>query len=210
MQIFSLSLSAAFSLWFLLWFARADPSWVKSVVKTVSVGLLAVAVLQANGPVWLIAALVLGSIGDFFLSRPGSNPFLAGLISFALAHLAYVVLLLGSTGPANWLAISVVAVFGVIMAAFLWSRAGTMRLPVLIYIAIICVMGGTAFGLESGHTLGLWAALAFIASDTILSLELFVLPLDHPARRYTAYLVWGLYWAAQVGFAWVFALSAAF
>ena len=43
-------------------------------------------------------------------------------------------------------------------------------------------------------------ALAFILSDIVLATESFVLRDDHPARRWTPYAVWPLYWGAQAGF----------
>lgn len=197
--------SAALSALFLMRFAAARHSWSKSVVKTGSVAGLSLAAGLAGGPVALVAALALGAVGDFFLSRPGDRAFLAGLVAFALAHLAYVWLMIGAGG--TWPGAGpggMVILFSLVMAAVLWGRTGPMRGPVMGYVAIIGVMGMLALSLPWPVAL---SALAFMASDTILSLELFVLGAAHAARRWTPYAVWALYWGAQAGFVWVFALS---
>ncbi len=204
--MFVFAASALLSALFLTRYCAAGHSWPKSLVKTGAVAGLSLAAGLAGGPVALVAALALGAVGDFFLSRPGERAFLAGLVAFALAHLAYVWLMVGAGG--GWPgagAGAVVGLFSVAMAGLLWSRTGPMRWPVMGYVAIIGAMGLLALSLPWPVAL---SALAFMASDTILSFELFVLTAAHPARRWTPYAVWSLYWGAQAGFAWVFALSA--
>lgn len=199
-----LAIGAVCALWYLLRFAGAPASWLKTVIKTLSVGVLALGVALAGGPPLLVAALALGALGDLLLSRPGQSAFLGGLISFALSHLAYIGLLSGSAG---WLvpplAVFVaLGLFAAVMAWFLWWATGPMRWPVMAYIVIISAMGASAFGLGDWRGPWLWAALLFMTSDSILSAEMFLLRADHPARRLTPLAVWASYWAAQALFAW--------
>lgn len=189
--------------------AGRDVSAQRSVLKTLAVAALAVAAMLSGAPWLLVAALGLGSLGDFFLSRDGEAAFLTGLISFAAAHVAvagfFVVY-----GDATWAGLMAVPpavlvgllIFAMAMAFVLLPRAGALRLPVACYIVIILAMGSAALAMpDSG--LRQWAvpaAALFMASDAILGVEMFAMRGDHPARRITSALIWPLYWLAQFGF----------
>lgn len=211
-----LPLAALSALIYLLAFCWLGASVLKSAVKTLAVGLLAVAAIYAQAPLWLIAALALGSVGDFFLSREGDRAFLFGLVAFAAAHLAYVVLFLSHPvfdarlliDPPRAVAAVVLGLFAAGMARLLWPRTGALRLPVMAYLVIICAMGLAALGLPLTQPAGiaLIGAALFILSDAVLSLELFVLPATHAARRVTPFVIWSTYWLAQAVFLMAFAL----
>ena len=202
------------SLVFWLRFCVHGPSWPKSVIKTAAVALLAVAAGIAGGPIWLVAALALGAVGDFCLSRYGESWFLAGVAAFALAHLAYVVLFQDVIGHdvalifTGWRALValILICFAATMAWFLWPRTGALRWPVMIYLCIIIAMGFAALALPLVG-LAMFAALLFIVSDAVLATELFLIPQGHGAQKRTPYAVWLTYWGAQALFCWVFALA---
>lgn len=185
------------------------PSALRSLLKTASVAILALAALMQGAPIWLVVGLAFCALGDFFLSRDGEAAFMGGVGAFALGHLVYVVLFLGHSSsdlgqiwvmPGLALACAF-AVLGTMMVFVLAPRAGELKIPVLLYIPIILAMGLAATSLTSPALLWvLPAALAFMTSDVILAFETFVLPEDHPMRRITPYLVWPLYWGAQAGF----------
>lgn len=176
----------------------------RSLTKTVAVSALALVALLSSSPLLLFGALALGSAGDFFLSREGDRAFLAGLGSFALAHVFYVILLVDLGGFAslvNPMAIGLlILAFG--MGSALFLKAGDLRWPVVIYVAIIAAMGLAAFGLPDIRVLSLIAAVLFIVSDTVLAFELFLLPAQSTARRATPYIIWVTYFAAQFLFFW--------
>lgn len=186
-----------------------DPSALRSAVKTGSVVLLGLAAGLAGAPMWLVLALLLCGLGDYFLSRAGETAFMAGVGAFAAGHLAYVVLFLAAPSselgrlwqmPALILTVAL-AVLGVVMLRILAPRAGDLKLPVMGYIPIILAMGFAALSLTDPVLAWvLPAALAFMLSDVVLSFETFVLAEHHPLRRITPYLVWPLYWGAQMGF----------
>jgi uncharacterized membrane protein YhhN len=80
---------------------------------------------------WFVVALALSLAGDVFLMLP-SDRFVAGLASFLLAHVAYVVGLTvhgGSAGALLVAAVPVAAVAGLLGARFLQAAraAGTWR-----------------------------------------------------------------------------------
>lgn len=192
-----------------LGFTARSPSPFRSTIKTISVALLSVAALVVGGPLWLVLGLGLCALGDYFLSRDGEQAFMGGVAAFAAGHLAYVLLFLGQpssdlsriwTLPGLGFTL-VLLVLGIVMIRILAPRAGDLKLPVVGYIPIILAMGLAALCLTGASLVWvLPAALAFMISDVVLAFETFVLAEDHWLRRYTPYVVWPLYWGAQVGF----------
>ena len=185
-------------------FCYRSNSLLKSVIKTGSVATLAAIAVMVKAPVLLVAGLALGAVGDWFLSRDHDKAFLTGLIAFACAHLAYIGLIWDGFGwDGTGHAALILVAFCAVMAFVLWPRAGALRWPVMAYVVIICIMGLVALAQPDPQV---WlAAGLFIASDTILALELFVLAAADPLRRVTPFAVWGLYWLAQAHFLSAFA-----
>ncbi len=200
------SLAALCSALYLAWFCYRPSSALKTWIKTASVLLLAVVAGLNDAPSILILALVLCATGDFFLSLDSERSFLAGVVAFAAGHIAYIVLFLGH--PASDFAtipipaIIALTLFAALMMALLYQHAGALRLAVLAYVPVIVGMGLAAMTLPPFGLLWLTlpAALMFMASDTVLAVELFLLRPDHPLRRFTPFVVWALYWLAQLGF----------
>jgi len=146
--------------------------------------------------------LLLSALGDGLLeASPGL--FLAGLLAFLAAHVAYTAgFLLETRRPrvvrgvpfALWAALG-----------YLAMRAGlaNLHLPVVVYLAAICVMmwrAAATVGHEGKAQLHEWLALAgavlFGMSDTLIGLDHFRAPL--PEARVPIIL---LYWLGQVGIA---------
>jgi uncharacterized membrane protein YhhN len=127
---------------------------------------------------WFVVALVLSLAGDVFLMLP-SDRFVAGLTSFLLAHVAYVVGLTRHGGSARALlvaAIPVVIVTGALGARFLRAaRAeGHRELvgPLVAYMAVIGAMVTCA--LASGIVLAAVGAVLFMTSDALIAETRFV------------------------------------
>ena len=202
----AVGLSLIASIWFQLAYCWRSPSLGKSVVKTVSVGGLAIAAIWLNAPVLLIAALLLGALGDFCLSRDGDPAFLTGLTAFAFSHLAYVALFVSIGAGLTFGLLSIyIGVFAIGMGAVLFQHAGALRWPVAAYVCIIGAMGLLAADLPLALALAGFAALLFIISDTVLGLEMFVLSSDGRLKRYAPFVVWPTYWLAQFLFLLSFA-----
>ncbi|NMO14876.1 lysoplasmalogenase [Pyxidicoccus fallax] len=154
---------------------------------------------QARYARWVFAGLVLSLVGDV-LMEVGPELFLPGLGAFLLAHVSYAVAYLTVTRSLRLARALPFAFFGVGASVFLWPGLGSMALPVTAYVVVICTMAWRAAAMMGAEGLARreqWAAfvgaLLFAASDGLLSLKLFVLPL--PGASYVIML---LYWGAQL------------
>lgn len=203
-------LSAGAALIYLLAFCYRPVSWSKTCIKTLSVAGLAVVVGMVGGPLLLVAALALCAVGDYLLSRDSEATFLVGVGAFAAGHLAYVALFMTTAGADLGhlksglypYAIAGICLYGVVMMALLFHRAGALRYAVMGYVPVILGMGVAAMAVPALGPL-VWvlpAACLFMLSDSVLAAELFLLPEGHPARRITPFIVWSTYWLAQLGF----------
>lgn len=146
-------------------------------------------VVGLHAPPWILAGLVLGALGDIALLF--ERGFLPGLVAFLLGHLAYVV----AFPPTAPLWIAPPAVAGLLALAWLWPHLGTLRIPVIAYVAAIVAMVAGALA-TSNHLL--WAgALAFFASDLSVARDRFV-------ERAWVNRLWGLpaYYGGQLLIAW--------
>jgi uncharacterized membrane protein YhhN len=146
---------------------------------------------------WVLVGLVCSLAGDVALMWPQQG-FLPGLVSFLLAHLAY----LWAFTRVQRLAARVspfvaYAVLAAVILTLLWPGVpAPLRLPVLAYVACLAAMAAQAAvlwrsGAERGAVLAL-GGLLFMASDALLATNKFAGPLPLAS-------LWVLasYWAAQ-------------
>src|SRR5689334_12356597 len=119
---------------------------VAGVLKPMPILLLALLVVAEAAPVagryrWLVvAALALSMAGDVWLLFP-ERFFVPGLASFLAAHLVYIAAFRAGAGGGAPVALVPFALFGAGMLAYLWPHLGRDRAPVLVYVAVIVVMG---------------------------------------------------------------------
>lgn len=139
--------------------------------------LSATAAPHGPGKPWVVGALVLSLIGDVALMLP-KDLFVAGLGSFLLAHLAFVVgfTSIGYHPRTVLIATPLLVIVGVAVARPVFRglrpENGPLMLPVGIYIAAIIAMAATAIGT---HDILLGAgALLFMASDSLIAHNRFV------------------------------------
>jgi uncharacterized membrane protein YhhN len=182
------------------------PSWQLSVLKTLSTALLALIAWRMSGPALLIAGLALSALGDLFLSRDGEKAFISGLVSFLVAHVAYIVLFASiGQSPAMLLSLPLVLAAAVLIAlslallrVILRHVSGELRVPVMVYCTALVLMGLAAFATE--RPLIIAGAVMFVASDAILAWEKFVETAASARKPPMRLAVWALYYAAQVTF----------
>ncbi|WP_223479797.1 lysoplasmalogenase [Oricola indica] len=188
-----------------LFYGQRRTTPLKVAAKTLSVMLLAGLSASAGGPWLLTLALVLCAIGDFFLAieQMSEKFFLAGLGAFLAGHIAYILLFFALPASETPLPLPVLAIVGVAMTAIalvmgrrLFSAAGDLRWPVMVYIAAILVMGLAA--LSNGAGLIVAGAASFMISDTVLASERFLLKKDGVYGQFAGPVVWVTYFGAQV------------
>lgn len=150
----------------------------------------------------ITAGLIASWFGDLALSYKGKKAFVAGLISFALAHALYTVgFFARSTLDLVAVALSALVVALGATAVLRWLSPyipDRLRLPVFIYMGIIAVMVVTAVGTGSAvfdPRIPI-AATLFALSDILVARQLFVT--SQIANRVVGLTT---YYAAQVLFA---------
>ena len=170
-------------------------AWIQSLSKGIPVIVLIISVKRKNTYNNLIVlGLILSLIGDIMLSKIVDR-FLFGLISFLAAHLVYIFAFLKKSK--RWaLAESIpFYAYGALLFYFLQAQLGDMRMPTLIYIAVIMTMVWRSFVQRKSGKLANYAfigAIFFALSDTMIAIYRFyeAFPFDREATILT-------YWIAQ-------------
>lgn len=169
------------------WAVRVDRPAVERFAKPATMSLL-VAVAATWGTVagdvraWLVVGAVLGIGGDVALLGSGEAAFLAGLSSFALGHLAYVVAAARLGLEPIWMLPGVVAMAVLLGYRFLTHTVAGARgtggrvlaAAVMVYAAVISAMVLSAWG--TGLVVAGLGATMFAGSDWVLGHQRFVGP----------------------------------
>ncbi|MGW5674122.1 lysoplasmalogenase [Streptomyces sp. NPDC003860] len=138
------------------------------IAKPLLMPLLVALVLARGGPRLLVAALLFGWGGDVFLLSGAEWAFLAGMGSFAVGHVCYLVLFRRTCedrpptalAPAYGLAL-------VVAVALLWPGLPTdLRIPVAGYALLLTAMAWRSSALGAVAGLG---GLFFLVSDLIIA-----------------------------------------
>ena len=129
----------------------------------------------------IIIGLIFSLFGDMFLMFPDTR-FLAGLVSFLVAHLAYIFAFTSDIGFGFSLYLALPLFFtGGLIFNFLSPGLGNMKIPVLFYVTAIIVMAWQAWERWEvfNDTFTLFAgigALFFILSDSLIAVNRFKIP----------------------------------
>ncbi|MFC5663280.1 lysoplasmalogenase [Kitasatospora misakiensis] len=126
-----------------------------------------------RAPKLLTPALLLSAGGDVLLQLGDDTAFLAGMGSFAAAHVCYVTMFVGQGALTDRRRAAVVAAAyataWVTMVGRLWPDLGDLRIPVAGYSLLLASTAVTSAGL--GARGGLGGAL-FLLSDTLIATKL--------------------------------------
>ena len=134
-------------------------------------------IAKSNYRTWLIIGLILCMVGDFTLQW-----FIIGLLFFLSGHIAYIIAFLSTANNSRpiWITLLITghALLMIYFIAFAVYQRGDTILAIAIvgYISVILTMGLTAF--RTGNSLAIRAALLFIISDSVLSIDRFIISLD--------------------------------
>ena len=150
----------------------------------------------------IIAGLICSLAGDVFLMLP-SDRFVAGLVSFLIAHLFYIAAFTSGRGFGfSWRLLPCV-IYGIVIFSILSPSLGKMKLPVLVYMMVILVMAWQAWERwsqtgQSATLLAFLGAVLFLISDSALAINRF-----REGYKSAQALILSTYFAAQ----WLIALS---
>jgi len=185
---------------------QRPPSFPRTLVKTIAVGALAVLAYLEGGGSSLAIALALCAVGDAFLAGEPKRWLPFGLAAFLAGHVVYVLLFWRERGPAAGAAFWTVAPLVVLAAAAmlvrLWRSLGALKPAVVLYVLAIVAMVSTSLLLPRLRWPATVGALAFMASDAVLSFDLFKGAKLAGSPRLTAWAVWFLYFGGQAMIAW--------
>ena len=140
--------------------------------------------------------LVLSLGGDVALMFESRRAFLIGLILFLLAHVVYSVAFTIPNGfqAADLIAGAILLALGAVVFFYLRPGLGSMSIPVMIYILIICTMVnraistffGDAFTTTQALLMSL-GAIFFMFSDMVLAVNRFHHPIESHRLSLFAY-----------------------
>jgi uncharacterized membrane protein YhhN len=137
----------------------------------------------------IMMALFFSWFGDVFLMFVFKNElfFLAGLGSFLLAHIFYVIAFTAVTNKSAeallpkkaWILIPLIAYFVMLMVSFFSKVPGEMKIPVAVYSATIAAMVAMAVNRykrvnDKSFSLVMAGALLFMLSDSIIAVNKFL------------------------------------
>lgn len=152
---------------------------------------------------WLAAGLVFAWAGDLLLMGDGDLYFTLGLAAFLVMQVCYLIAFLRQPGPGlvrAWkVALIPYVLLWIVLNVVISSGVGDMRIPVLVYSAVLLAMAVAALDLVLRMPQRLaWrtaaGALLFVVSDALIALVAFG-PLTDSVR--TGAAVMASYTAAQ-------------
>jgi len=151
----------------------------------------------------IAVGLLLSALADVLIEPTGDAWFMAGLVTFLLAHVAYVVTYIRDYQGLEPLRLLPFAAWVGGLYAYLYGGLGGMAIPVAVYCVVIGAMSWRAaarIATDGPATrwawIGLAGAVSFTASDSLIALDRFDAPID-----LVAYPIMILYWLGQLGIA---------
>ncbi len=146
----------------------------------------------------IFAGLVFSLAGDVFLMLP-KDRFMAGLLSFFVAHIFYISAFAGDFGPYFGWGYSIpIVIYIVIFLKILLPHTAKMSLPVVAYSLVLAVFLWQASGrfwtlAGDSPAIAFFGAVLFVASDSILAYDRFV-----KGFTFARLFIMLTYWLAQV------------
>ena len=158
---------------------------------------------------WILVGIACSMLGDVLLMLP-QDLFVPALLAFLCGHLCFIAGFLSDSrfGARPWWLLASLA-YGAVNLYLLWDSIGAaLRVPVIVYVAVLASMGGQAlvrarvFALRGDAQCGsarraTVGALLFMLSDTLLAWNRFhaAIPLSSLWVLSTYYLA--LWWIAR-------------
>jgi uncharacterized membrane protein YhhN len=158
---------------------------LKSILKVLPIVLLIILTWKSQTSretkAWLLAALGFSLLGDVMLTFPAESALQGGILSFILAHCAFITLYYKD---AKFQARRVVYFLGMLLFValsylYLFPYLDKMLIPVTVYLSFLTLMVFSAFLVRQQAFLIITGACFFLLSDFLLALNLFVFNNKH-------------------------------
>ncbi|MFK7947516.1 MAG: lysoplasmalogenase [Saprospiraceae bacterium] len=132
----------------------------------------------------ILLGLIFSIGGDTFLMFDGSFYFMLGLGCFLITHLFYITAFINYQSLSNgfirqkpWLVLPFLIYLAGILS-YLWNDLADMKIPVIVYSSVICLMSVATLNLKSQLPKSLFIALfigvlLFMFSDSVIALNKF-------------------------------------
>jgi uncharacterized membrane protein YhhN len=150
---------------------------------------------------WYSTALIFSFFGDVFLMYSGQLPFKIGLVSFLIAHILFIKIVMHRIKNVSFLSIlTAIIPFGIFLSLLIYiikDSLGELLIPVIIYGFTISMFGVVSLinYLETKSNKSVWmliGAIVFMISDALLAINKFYLP-----KEIFGVLIMGTYIIAQ-------------
>jgi uncharacterized membrane protein YhhN len=162
---------------------------VKPLLVPALILLLIFSKTNAENRWWLLTGLFFSFLGDVFLLFESENVlfFIVGLASFLITHICYIAFFLKIRSAQTsllrqqpWL-VALVTGYGCSLIMLLYPGLGDLKIPVIIYAAVICFMLLCSLHVfyKTGRPANVYfvaGALLFILSDSLLAVNKFLNP----------------------------------
>ena len=161
----------------------------KPLLMPVLIGMLYFSGIAGTKRKWILIGLFFSWLGDIFLllDSKGSIFFIAGLVSFLITHIFYILyfLSIGNSAPSllkkQPLLIVLILCYGSALVVLLFPYLGELKIPVILYAAVICTMLLCSLHISRklpapSNSYFIAGALLFVLSDSLLAINKFYQP----------------------------------
>lgn len=133
---------------------------------------------------YFLTGILFSLLGDTFLMFQGNDFFLFGLSSFLVAHILYILSFVkypkfyeGVIAKKPLISLPFL-LYMIVVTGFLWENLGNMKLPVLLYSAVITLMAICAMNMKNRIDFYTFlfiisGAMLFVISDTVIAISKF-------------------------------------
>ena len=142
-----------------------------------------------TGKKLLFFALFFSWMGDVLLLVEQLDPlfFIFGLACFLTTHICYIIFFLSIRSPNPSLLfrqpvlLFLIPAYGLALVCFLYPNLGALKLPVILYATVICIMLLCSIHVflkinSPANRFYAWGASAFVLSDSLLAINKFYQP----------------------------------
>ncbi|MEP7108830.1 MAG: lysoplasmalogenase [Ferruginibacter sp.] len=169
-------------------------SWLDSISKPLLMPALLIILVYAGiastGRKLIATGLFFSWLGDVFLLFESGEAlfFIAGLVSFLITHICYIIYFLSARSSAHSLLkkqpvyILLILLYGTGLVWLLFPYLGGLKVPVILYAAVICSMLLCSIHIYTkvkgpANRYFVSGAVLFVLSDSILAINKFYQPL---------------------------------